>query len=213
MSWSISISVKFLTLVLIGYTAAKPGGARDQPQPTVTLTTTMISTTTYFDVCAFPLAVKSVCLQKRGFLDSEDPVVMMLDEGLEDVEKYFDPTTPYSAEFTPRIMLPDQLRFNLNDLESPDVVQSSKSDLYSRNEADSSLSTTYFNQIADIYSAMGRAVSSGINNLISNKDETITSIVTVSTLTSTTCTKTFFISVCTPSPFPFHVCSKRKMNL
>jgi len=126
--------------------------------------------------------------------DDEQPVVIILDDGLEDVERYFNPSAPVSVQTTPAVKV-GELDWNQPSisLTNSDEIQSSHvDDKYSSGI----LPRIYFSQIAAIFNNLfGPAVTT-----------TVTSPTTVSVTSTSISTATFFISGCTPSPFPYATC-------
>merc|ERR1711946_43017 len=125
-------------------------------------------------------------------------------KGLDDVENFFSPTAPLSMETTPTAKIPRQSELNFGGFGSPDLIHSSLSsqENLKPNQAEYLLPRIYFQQIADF-----------INGLISPVVSVITTTIffttTETATSSTTTTLTFFVSSCTPSPFPYSVCPAR----
>ena len=91
--------MSLLLIVCVGNTVASPGREKRQANTvTVTstdsITTTVVVSVTNPVVCAQLINVTGSCRRRRGIIASEAPVVMILDEGLEDVEEYFNPSAP-----------------------------------------------------------------------------------------------------------------------
>merc|ERR1711911_432302 len=83
-------------------------------------------------VCAQLINVTGSCRRRRGIIASEAPVVMILDEGLEDVEEYFNPSAPLSVETTAKMMIPKQLDLNQQGSSSPQTeIRSSRANFIS----------------------------------------------------------------------------------
>ena len=99
MNHLIYIPMSLLLIVCVGNTVASPGREKRQANTvTVTstdsITTTVVVSVTNPVVCAQLINVTGSCRRRRGIIASEAPVVMILDEGLEDVEEYFNPSAP-----------------------------------------------------------------------------------------------------------------------
>lgn len=96
MNRSLLVPLSLLLAVSIGFTAASPG--REKRQATVT-STSFVTETVTINVnvntqCAQLVNVTGACRRRRGMFDDEQPVVIILDDGLEDVERYFNPSAP-----------------------------------------------------------------------------------------------------------------------
>merc|ERR1712137_279030 len=154
-------------------------------------TTTLILTVSVNQVCAQLVNVTGSCRRRRGIIASEAPVVMILDEGLEDVEEYFNPSAPLSVETTAKMMVPKQLDLNQHgSLPLTPQVQSSKENvaILPTREESVVLPRIFFNQIAELFSSLF-----GVT--------TVTTIISEFSTSSIVSTGTFFLSRCTPSPF------------
>jgi len=178
---------------------------------TVSTTITTTASVTINTICALLVNVTGDCRRRRGFEFIEDPVVMLLDEGLEEVEEFFNPSAPQRMEATPRMMLPKLSNSEPRNFASPDNVQSSKSESLNQNDQQSYglLPRIYMSQIADVVAAISSAISNGLASLVPSIVTSITTTSTTFTDTVTdsiTNTATFILSGCKPPGFTFDTC-------
>jgi len=205
MTRSLIVCLSLLLCVDFSTAAVKKVG-QDRQQPntvtstvTETITTTAIFSTTITDACAVLVNVTADCRRRRG-IAIDEPVIMMFDEGLDDVEEYFNPSQPHSVETTTLTSLPYQAESTPNDFGSSDVIESSISTVPTTNGDLSSfmLPRIYFSQIAELINGL----VNGVVTETVTESETFTS----SVVSATTSTATFFVSKCTPAPFPYPIC-------
>jgi len=195
-------------MLFVGFTTATPGRETRQGN-TVTSTSTAFSTSTLTVsitntiACAQLVNVTGVCRRRRG-LFYEEPIIMFFDEGLDDVEAYFNPTAPVRMETTARMALPNQLNSEPMSYPSNNVQSSKGSGAQEMPSLDPStliVPRIFFSQIAAIF-----------NNIFgggTTVTETVTDTVFDSITSTILSTATFFISKCTPSPFPYSLCARR----
>jgi len=197
------ITPTLLLILCIGLAESSPDREKRQANTVTSTSTESVTTTLTFSVtikqvCAQLVNVTGVCRRRRG-LFYEEPIVMYFDEGFDDVEEYFNPTAPLSMETTERVALPvlsDSIPWNTpseNEVRSSQATMQHKSHDY----AGAVLPRIFFAQIIETF-----------NNLFSTVTEstTVTTLVTEFETSSIFSTGTFFVSRCTPSPFPYSTC-------
>ncbi|XP_057376756.1 uncharacterized protein LOC130697990 [Daphnia carinata] len=177
---------------------------------TVTQTSTVIAliTSSTVGLCAKLVNVTGPCRLRRGLWE-EDPIVLSFEDDMDSIDEALSPSKIFSIETTamPEDVSRSDVDANTNrnkriSVRSGALIQSSKDDGESRDDDDGN---------------EGRFGFFGLKKKFKKKIKFITVITTTvvtSTSTSTSyftkSTKTFFIQLCTPSPFPFVICNGRK---
>merc|ERR1712071_738524 len=151
--------------------------------PTTTLSTTVteVVTTTANVICAELINVTDSCNARNGRW-LRIPQIMSFEDGMEDIDRYINPSQPYRIEPTmiPQRYLPEPVIFEPSDGYTPSVYGPGLLSRFLLNQ---------FNKLPVV---------------------TVTRVFTESSIEASSVIKTFFISGCTPSPFPFDICSSAR---
>ncbi|KAK4026694.1 Uncharacterized protein APZ42_017355 [Daphnia magna] len=177
---------------------------------TQTSTVTALITSSTVGLCAKLVNVTGPCRLRRGLWE-EDPIVLSFEDDMDSIDEALSPSKIFSIETTamPQDVAEERSGIDANNnqnrrisVRSGAVIHSSKDDGESKDDDDGN---------------EGRFGFFGLKKKFKKKIKFITVITTtVVTSTSTSTyyvtisTKTFFIQLCTPSPFPFNICNGRK---
>ncbi|KAI9563468.1 hypothetical protein GHT06_010931 [Daphnia sinensis] len=188
---------------------------------TKTSTVTAIITLSTVGLCAQLVNVTGPCRMRKG-LWVREPIVMSFDDDMDSIDGALTPTKTVGIEATTKPEeIPDVIQERETSTTGPpsstsqrisarsgSLIQSSKEDVEFKQEMDDDDEE----QVEE-----GRFGYFGLKKKFKKKIKfitvvTTTAVTTTSTSTSyvTISTKTFFIQICTPSPFPFSVCSGGK---
>ncbi|XP_046448169.1 uncharacterized protein LOC124196958 [Daphnia pulex] len=184
---------------------------------TKTSTVTAVITSSTVGLCAQLVNVTGPCRLRKG-LWVDEPIVLSFDDEMDSIDDTLlspsqtskmettavpEPIAQISDEIAGRNDEPQMDNNRRISVRSGSVIHSSKDDEGSRDDSEEN------NE--------GRFGFFGLKNKLKKKVKLVTVVTTTAvTVTSTSTyyktvsTKSFFIQVCTPSPFPFNVCDGRK---
>ncbi|EFX82164.1 hypothetical protein DAPPUDRAFT_241304 [Daphnia pulex] len=185
---------------------------------TKTSTVTAVITSSTVGLCAQLVNVTGPCRLRKG-LWVDEPIVLSFDDEMDSIDDtLLSPSQTSKMETTavpePIAQISDEIAGRNDEsqildnnrrisVRSGSVIHSSKNDEESRDNSE---------QVNE-----GRFGFFGLKNKLKKKVKLVTVVTTTAvTVTSTSTyyktvsTKSFFIQVCTPSPFPFNVCDGRK---
>ncbi|XP_057376868.1 uncharacterized protein LOC130698085 [Daphnia carinata] len=174
---------------------------------TTTSTVTAMVTLSTVGLCAQLVNVTGPCRMRKG-LWVREPIVLSFDDDMDSIDGALNPTKPVGIEVTAK---PENIRDVVQERETASLRISARSDPLIQSSKEDLKQESYEDDVEE-----GRFGYFGLKNKFKKIKfitvVTTTVVTTTSTSTSyvTISTKTFFVQICTPSPFPFSVCSVGK---
>jgi len=186
---------------------------------TTSMSTSFVSSTTEVTgICAKLVNVTGACRRRRGQWVDE-PIVMSFDDNMDMLDSAFSPSKTYSIETTVPPEPPPQLsdaanRRKVRDIELTTIEPVIESSTGYLDEDGVEVDPSTLPELADdVEHRLGfQQFFQNIRNVLTYRLLTIRrtqfeTVTATSTISSTVSTNTFFIQLCTPSPFTFEICS------